>query len=67
MTVEQIINNVKSELNTRLSEYEGKVEEFTMLANEHPEYPKYKKAAEVFEIKYQEVQDILIQLNEYAW
>jgi hypothetical protein len=67
MTVDHIINNVKCELNTRLNTYESKVEEYSLLANEYPEYPKYQKAVENYEIKYQEVQDILKNLEECAW
>lgn len=67
MTKDQIIDNIKSELNTRLSDYENKVEEFSTLADEYPDYPKYAKAVDYYEIKLQEVQDILNQLNKYGW
>jgi hypothetical protein len=67
LTVEKIINNVKSELNTRLTEYESKIEEYKILLESFPKYEPYRGWKEIYEIKREEVESILRQLNEYAW
>ncbi len=68
MSIDRIMNNLKCELSNRLYEYEQKIEEYLTLSEEYPEHSKYRVMADVYEIKHNEEQGILEEINDtYVW